>query len=289
MLKARYLAYTNFGLFEKWYEDMAKEGWQIEKIIYPFIHKFKKAEPEDVRYKISLAPNEGVFSAFSKDELRDFDEMAGDFGWHLVDRTFNINIYKLDEGSRDSLYNDGKEEIEILNKGMRGEIISLSISFILFVFIAFFTTSQFLSSYIFYSNYTIFMEPACLLFFVLCALALGDYILFKKRNRDAKDVKEIKFSKLTFSKAFVLIFYIPIILMVLAFTSDFLLPNDGSSNRTHLISLLPTLIMMTFVYFYRKKVKAMNIKRGGKKFILISMVILISIITNVFIFTLIDK
>ena len=211
MLKARYLAYTNFGLFEKWYEDMAKEGWQIEKIIYPFIHKFKKAEPEDVRYKISLAPNEGVFSAFSKDELRDFDEMAGDFGWHLVDRTFNINIYKLDEGSRDSLYNDGKEEIEILNKGMRGEIISLSISFILFVFIAFFTTSQFLSSYIFYSNYTIFMEPACLLFFVLCALALGDYILFKKRNRDAKDVKEIKFSKLTFSKAFVLIFYIPII------------------------------------------------------------------------------
>ena len=71
MLKARYLTYTNFGLFEKWYEDMAKKGWQIEKIILPFIHKFKKAEPEDARYKISIAPNEGSFSAFSKDELRD--------------------------------------------------------------------------------------------------------------------------------------------------------------------------------------------------------------------------
>ena len=47
--------------------------------------------------------------------------------------------------------------------------------------------------------------------------------------------------------------------------------------------------MFSFVYFYRKKIKAMNIKRGGKKFILISMVILISIITNVFTFTLIDK
>jgi len=33
----------------------------------------------------------------------------------------------------------------------------------------------------------------------------------------------------------------------------------------------------------------MNIKRGEKKFILISMVILISLITNVSIFTLIDK
>ena len=137
MLKARYLTYTNFGLVEKWYEDMAKKGWQIEKIILPFIHKFKKAEPEDVRYKISLAPNEGTFSAFSKDELRDFDEMAGDFGWHLVDRTFNMNIYKLDEGSQDSLYNNEKEEIEILNKGVKDEIVSFFISFMIFAFLAF--------------------------------------------------------------------------------------------------------------------------------------------------------
>ena len=135
MLKARHLTYTNFGLVEKWYEDMAKEGWQIEKIILSFIHKFKKAEPEDARYKVSIAPNEGSFSAFSKDELRDFDEMAKDLGWHLVDRTYNINIYKLDEGSQDSLYNDEKEEIEILNKGAKGELISFSITFIFFVFI----------------------------------------------------------------------------------------------------------------------------------------------------------
>lgn len=289
MLKARYLTYTNFGLVEKWYEDMAKKGWQIEKVILSFIHKFKKAEPEDVKYKVSIAPNEGSFSAFSKDELRDFDEMAKDFGWHLVDRSFNINIYKLDEGSQDSIYNDGSEEIKILNKGLRGEIISLSISFMLFVFIVFSVTSRFFSRDIFYSNYLIFMGPAMILFFLFNTLALGDCILFKKRNRDAKDVNEIKFSRLTFSKACVLIFFIPLILMVLALTSEFLLPNDGSSDRTHLISFIPTLIMISFVYFYRKKVKTMNIKRGEKKFILISMVILISLITNVSIFTLIDK
>ena len=37
MLKTRYLTYTNFGLVEKWYEDMAKKGWQIEKKILTFI------------------------------------------------------------------------------------------------------------------------------------------------------------------------------------------------------------------------------------------------------------
>ena len=288
MLKARHLTYTNFGLVEKWYEDMAKEGWQIEKIILSFIHKFKKAEPEDARYKVSIAPNEGSFSAFSKDELRDFDEMAKDLGWHLVDRTYNINIYKLDEESQDSLYNDEKEEIEILNKGAKGELISFSITFIFFVFIVFSITSRFFSRDIFYSNYLIFMGPAMILFFLFNALGLGDYIFFRKRNKDIKSISDIKFSRLTYSKAFVLLFYTPIILIVLAFGSEFLL-HDGSSDRSLLISFLPTFIMVSFIYFFRKKIKTMNIKRGEKKFILISMVILISLITNVSIFTLIDK
>ena len=200
-----------------------------------------------------------------------------------------MNVYKLDEGSQDSLYNDEKEEIEILKKGIRGEIISLGTIFMVFVFLVFSITSRFFSRDIFYSNYTIFMWPACILFFLFNALALGDYIFFRKRNKDVNSISEIKFSRLTFSKAFVLLFYTPIILMVLAYGSEFLLPNDGSSDRTILISLLPGLIMISFVYFYRKKIKTMNIKRGEKKFILISMVILISLITNVSIFTLIDK
>lgn len=289
MLKARYLTYTNFGLVEKWYEDMAKKGWQFEKIILPFIHKFKKAEPEDVRYKISIAPNEGSFSAFSKDELRDFDEMAKDYGWHLVDRTFNMNIYKLDEGSQDSLYNDGRDEIEILKKGVRGEIVSLIISFIVLGFLAFFVSSQFFSREIFYSNYLIFMGPAAILLFLFDALALADYIFFKKRNRDAKDVNEIKFSRLSFSKVFVSMIYIPTILVVLAFTSDFLLPSGDSTGANMIISLFPSIIMFAFIFFYRKKIKAMNIKKDKKKLIFISMIVLILLFINVPTFTLVDK
>lgn len=289
MLKARHLTYTNFGLVEKWYEDMAKEGWQIEKIILSFIHKFKKAEPEDARYKVSIAPNEGSFSAFSKDELRDFDEMAKDLGWHLVDRTYNINIYKLDEGSQDSLYNDEKEEIEILNKGVEGELTSLSISFMVFAFLAFSITSKFFSREIFYSNYLIFMEPVVILLLLFYAIALGDYIFFKKRNKDVKSISEIKFSRLTFSKTFVLMNYIPIILIVLAFSSDFLLPSGDSSGTNMIISLFPPMIMFGFIFFYRKKVKVMNIKKDEKKLIFISMLILIFLFINILTFTLIDK
>ena len=200
-----------------------------------------------------------------------------------------MNVYKLDKGSQDSLYNDGKEEIEILKKVINGEIISLSTIFMVLVFLVFSITSRFFSRDIFYSNYTIFMGPAMILFFLYNAIALVDYIFFKKRNKDVKSISQIKFSRFTFSKAFVSIFCIPFILIVLAFGSDFLLPSGDSTGVNMIISLLPSIIMFSLIYFYRKKIKAMNIKRDQKKFILISMVTLIYLITNIFTFTLIDK
>ena len=200
-----------------------------------------------------------------------------------------MNIYKLDEGSQDSLYNDGSEEIKILNKGVKGELTSLSISFMVFAFLAFSITSKFFSREIFYSNYLIFMEPVVILLLLFYAIALGDYIFFRKRNKDVKSISQIKFSSLTFSKAFVLMNYIPIILIVLAFSSDFLLPSGDSSGTNMIISLFPPMIMFGFIFFYRKKVKVMNIKKDEKKFIFISMLILIFLFINILTFTLIDK
>lgn len=111
MLKFRFLTYTNFGLMEKWYEEMAREGWQIEKIPFPFVHKFKKAEPAEIKYQFTIAPNETWHVKFSKEELADYDQMADDYGWHLVDRTFNMNLYEIDEEGVDSLYDDYSYEI----------------------------------------------------------------------------------------------------------------------------------------------------------------------------------
>ena len=146
MIKFRYLTYSNFGPMAKWYAEMAKKGWEIEKIILPFVHKFKKCQPKDINFRISLAPNEGVFSKFSKEELAEYDQMAEGYGYHLVDRSFNMNLYKLDETASDSLYDDDKYEIEILKKGIKGEIISLSFSTIVVFLLAMFTTSLFKSS-----------------------------------------------------------------------------------------------------------------------------------------------
>lgn len=288
MFKLRYLTYTDFGLVEKWYEDMAKKGWQIEKIILPFIHKFKRAEPKEVHYKISLAPNEGTFSAFSKEELGDFDQMAGGLGWQLVDRTFNLNIYRLDPGSPDSLYNDGMEEIQVLNKGVKGELLSISLSTLILGILHLLISSGFFSSEIYYSNYPIFMAPASMLLFIFCLLSLGDHIYFRRRNKQARDLGDLKFSRLSFSRPFVFLVFISFVLVLVAIGSTFLIPGEASNGLVVLLSLLPTLFILGTVYFFRKKIKTMNIKKGNKKLILFGLILLMILATNAFNFFLVN-
>ena len=275
MIKFRYLTYTNFGPMAKWYEEMAKKGYQIEKIVIPFVHKFKKSEPEEIKYKISLAPNEGLFSKFSKEELADYDQMAEGYGWHLIDRSFNMNLYKLDEKAVESIYNDDKYEIEILKKGIKGEIISISFSIVMVLFLAMFTAALFKSSDIYYSNYSIFMAPAMNLLLIQSILYLGDYIRFKKRNKDVEKIEDLKFTGLGFNRFQALITIVIFVLLFLAIFLGSILQNVGVNNRLVALSLILNILLIGSIYYFFKKIKLMDAKKSKKKslFILVTLLV----------------
>lgn len=280
MLKFRFLTYSNFGSMEKWYEEMVKEGYQIEKIVIPFVHKFKKCEPEDIKYKISLAPNEGLFSKFSKEELADYDQMAEGYGWHLVDRSFNMNLYKLDEKAAESLYDNDRYEIDILKKGIKGEIISISFSTVMVFLIAMFTTSLFKSSDIYYSNYSIFMAPAMNLLLIQSILSLVDYIRFNKRNKDVEKIEDLKFTGLNFSKFQAITTFITTILVFIAIFVGPLLQSGGVNRRLLAISIVPSILLVGLIYYFLKKIKLMDAKKSNKKLYFVLVTILVFLGTS---------
>lgn len=278
MIKFRFLTYTNFGLFEKWYEDLAREGWQIESLPLPFVHKFKKAPAAEMKYRVIMAPNEGYYSAFSKDELDDYKNMAEDFGWKLVDRSFNNNVYKLEKGAADSLYNDAKEEKEILTKGIKGEIIAMVLSLFIFLGLFFLISGSFHSSSIFYSNSTLFNYPASILLLVFIFLSIGDYIVFKKRNKDVAAVRDMKFSKLSFSKTYTFLICVSLILIILGLIAQIL--SFGGNVEKIWILLLP-LVVFFVTFFSIKKVKRLNKKTRTKKVLMVVIPILIIILVSI--------
>lgn len=280
MLKFRFLTYTNFGLMEKWYEEMAREGWQIEKIPLTFVHKFKKTEPTDIKYKISIAPNETWHVKFSKEELADYDQMTDDYGWHLVDRTFNMNLYKVDEEGVDSLYDDDSYEIEILNKSIKGEIISLSLTTLIFAFLAFSNIAKLRSSEIYYSNFPIFMGPACIFLIIFSILSLVDYISFKRRNKNTKARKDLIFTKLGIGKLMAILTILSIIFVILAWVTGIFSLIGNAYGNIALLALFPTFLIGFIVYYFIKKIKEMDAKKSKKNFLFVLIPFILFIVTS---------
>ena len=186
-----------------------------------------------------------------------------------------MNLYKLDETASDSLYDDDKYEIEILKKGIKGEIISLSFSTIVVFLLAMFTTSLFKSSDIYYSNYSIFMAPAMNLLLIQSIFFLGSYIRFKKKNNGVKKIEDLKFTSLGFSKFQALITIVIIILVLLAIFLGSILQNVGVNNRLVVISLIPNFLAIGLIYYFFKKIKLMDTKKSKKKlyFILVALLV----------------
>lgn len=277
MLKFRYLTYSNFGLVEKWYEDMAKKGWQIEKILVPFVHKFKKAKPEDINYKVSLAQNEGYFSSFTKSELDDFDQMSKAYGWILIDRCFNMNLYRLEKDAAESLYNEDLEELKVLNKGIKGELISLVITGIALLLNFFFMSASFHSPDIFYSNLVLFLYPASILLLVFTILSIVDNISFRKKNKNVKNISNINFSKIAYSKIYAMTLIISFVLLIVGIVSNILSSSMANKNGLILVSLMP-LLLPVIIFVLIKKIKKTDFKTKSKKQLMILSVVIITII-----------
>ena len=278
MLRFRFLTYANFGLFENWYKEMAKKGYEIETAKFSFMHFFKKTESKDVDYKFVISNNEDKYNAFSKQELDDLNEMAKDYGYDFIFKSYNMNLYKT-KAKEKSLYNDDVEELKILRTSVKREIISTAILSVVLLLLHFFTMANFLSEEFYYSNYSMVLGPSILLMLIFDLLALVDYSVFYRRNRDVSYTRDLKFSKMSFSKFFVYLIMASLILIIVGITLQFVDVNPALGLKNTLLLWTPFVLMWVLVFLFRKKIKTMNISTASKKKIFILIVVAIFGIT----------
>lgn len=278
MLRFRFLTYANFGLFENWYKEMAKKGYEIEKIKFSFMNFFKKTEPKDVDYKFVISNNEDKYNAFSKQELDDLNEMAKSYGYDFIFKSYNMNLYKTKAKDK-SLYNDDVEELKILRTSVKREIISIAILSVVLLLLHFFTFANFLSEEFYYSNYSMVLGPSILLMLIFDLLSLVDYSVFYRRNKDVSHTKDLKFSRLSFSKFFVYLIMASLILIIVGITLQFVDVNPAIGLKNTLLLWAPFVFMWILVLIFRKKIKTMNISTASKKKIFALIVVAIFGIT----------
>lgn len=74
----------DFGEHERWFSDMAKEGWHLRKVGWSFAH-FEQGEPKDTQYRIDTSSNKKM-SAADK-------EMFQEAGWHHITKLGEFNVF----------------------------------------------------------------------------------------------------------------------------------------------------------------------------------------------------
>jgi len=61
---------------EKWLEEMAANGWRLEKV-YPYVYKFRRSEPETIVYRLDY------MSSMEKN-YQEYLNLFKDAGWELL-------------------------------------------------------------------------------------------------------------------------------------------------------------------------------------------------------------
>ena len=171
------------------------------------------------------------------------------------------------------------EELKILRTSVKREIISIAILSVVLLLLHFFTFANFLSEEFYYSNYSMVLGPSVLLMLIFDLLALVDYSVFYRRNRDVSYTRDLKFSKMSFSKCFVYLIMASLILIIVGITLQFVDVNPTLGLKNTLLLWTPFVLMWVLVFLFRKKIKTMNISTASKKKIFALIVVVIFGIT----------
>jgi hypothetical protein len=108
--------------YEKWFEDLAAEGWRPEKVGQwnSLVMHFKKSEPKKYRYVVDMQP-------FPK---KDYKQTYMDFGWEFVGQMASAYVWRREyEGERPESFSD-TESRKDRNRRFVG---AASVSFIIFL------------------------------------------------------------------------------------------------------------------------------------------------------------
>lgn len=99
---------------EKYFEKMAAKGWMISNIGKMF-HIFKKIEPKDLDFNVSLFYKTSQFDYPDDTPYNDYENLCKESGWDLV---FSNNIYQIFCKEKDSealpIHTDSSEEYRIV-------------------------------------------------------------------------------------------------------------------------------------------------------------------------------
>lgn len=120
---------------ESWLQDMAREGWHLEKDGDIFgLLSFVKAAPQSVRYRLEPKEQRVGFGDVPDSEVQ---ELCAEYGWEYVDSYGDFFIYRSTRSDAREMNTDLQVQAAALKAGQRGSTPSMVLEIALWSIIYF--------------------------------------------------------------------------------------------------------------------------------------------------------
>lgn len=284
-IENNYLDITNYPSVEKHLEDMASQGWLIDRIINGNLFIYKKIDPEALDFSISPFEVETFYTKKTKEELEEFNSVCESVGWNYATKSYDLHIYFKEQGSEAiEIQTDEEEEFRTLEIIGKKYIRSHYIQIPMLLFFSWLILGRVSTGvYAMRNALTIIVVPLVPIGLILLITNLIHVKKFFKKNRENIELgKSIEFSqskfymnKLTFPLVSIVIF---IIIAYSIYSFIFL------RNKFFLIAFIPTLggLIAAFIYrvFIKPRKKSLRYK---KTMFALSLIISVLVSTTIFV------
>ena len=116
-----YSFYDRTGI-QKHLEEMAEQGWMLEKIGQCFWH-YRRIEPKKVRFAVSYFPSASTFDPKPSEKQETFREFCEHAGWKLAVDSAQLEIYWNEDENAIPLVTDALVELETIHKSAMKTIV----------------------------------------------------------------------------------------------------------------------------------------------------------------------
>ena len=279
-IEANYINITNYPSIEEHFQEMAKEGWMIKRIIMGSLFIYEKIEPSDLEFSITPYEVETAFTRKSKEELEEFQTVSKSVGWNYVLKTFNLHIYckEADQPAID-LQTDEEEKFKTLEFIGKKQLKSLYILTPIFLFFSWsILGGLFAGTGLLKRGSVQIISPVIPFGILLSIKNIFHMRKFLKENREnIKLGRDIEFSSSKFILERITLSLFLFLLIPLAL--HYLYNIFVLRNKIMVIIAIPIIIGAIGGLLYRRFVKPSRRSLGYKKFGFVLMLASVSIVS----------
>lgn len=242
---------------EEYLEKMAEMGWLLQSVKGP-VFKFKKIEPEKIKYSVDVLNKISIFDHKDSDDALEYREYCEAAGWTYVCQTGKIQIfYTKDDKETISIHTDETEKFKSVFKASLTNVLSQMLLIIVFAINIYMQLIMGSSDFELASNLAIFgLVSMTLVIFINSIQVISFFVWTIKARRKLKENKFMPYNnyKQLRIKNIIIKSYTLIISLLLLKVSVF---NNYQDNKlgifTVLIAFIPLIIMLAVQGLINKK------------------------------------